>query len=268
MITVIIITKNEQERIEACLESVKWADEVMVVDNMSTDDTVKIAKKYTNNIVSEHFNDFASQRKAGMEKAKGDWVFYVDADERVLDPLKKEVLDLVNLPSNFSAFAVSRRNIIFGQEKRYGPFWPDWVIRIFKKSDFETWVGEVHEYGKFKGELGYTKNSLYHLTHRNLDQVVLKSLDWSRIDAKLRLDAKHPRMSSWRLLRILFSELWFQGITRKGFFAGTVGTIDAILQTFSLVITYIRLWEMQKEKPLADIYDEIDRRLIQNNFQG
>lgn len=266
MLSIIVITKNEEERIKACLESIKWADEIIVADTGSTDQTLEIAQKYTNKVFSCQGNNFTSWRNEAAEKASGDWLLYVDADERVLTPLKEEILKIIATTS-CSAFAISRRNIIFGQEEKYGPFWPDWVIRLIKKDDFAGWMGDVHEYPKYKGQLGYTKNSFLHLTHRNVDQVIMKNLSWSKIDAKLRFETSHPKMSSWRFLRILLTELFYQGVIRRGFFSGTVGTIDALLQTFSLITTYIRLWQLQQPKPLDEVYQEIDRRLIQNNFK-
>src|SRR3989338_9739440 len=161
MLSIIIITKNEEKRIRACLESVKWADEILVLDNGSDDKTLQIAKEYTDKIFEFQNEDFATLRNKGMEQAKGEWVLYVDADERVTDSLKKEIEALVSF-SKYSAVALSRTNIIFGQEAKNSPFWPDWVIRLLKKEDFETWVGKIHEYPKFKGELGYTKNFLLH----------------------------------------------------------------------------------------------------------
>lgn len=266
MLSAIILTKNEEDRIQACLESIKWADEIIIVDNGSTDSTLQIAKKYTNNILNFKEEDFATLRNKAMEQTKGEWVLYVDADERVLEPLKKEIEAMVSF-SDFSAYAISRRNIIFGKEVKYGPFWPDWVIRLLKKKDFETWVGKVHEYPKFKGNLGYSKNSLLHLTHRDVDQIIFKSLEWSKIDAKLRFEFSHPKMSGWRFLRIFISEIFNQGILRKGFFNGTIGIMDSILQTFSLYITYVRLWQMQQPKMLKDIYADIDNELIKNKFE-
>ena len=266
MLSVIVITKNEEDRIKACLESVKWADEIIVVDNGSQDHTIDLAKKYTDKILTSKDQDFATIRNKAIDKASGEWVLYVDADERVLESLREEIEALIKR-AKFSAYAISRKNIVFGKEVNYGPFWPDWVIRLLKKEDFEIWVGKVHEYPKFSGKLGYTKNSLIHLTHRNLDQIVLKSLEWSKIDAKLRIDANHPKMSGWRFLRILFSEMLNQGILRGGFFNGTIGVMDAVLQTFSMFITYVRLWQLQQGKPLGEIYDDIDKKLIDNNFK-
>lgn len=264
MLSIIVITKNEQDRIKACLESIKWADEIIIADNSSTDATLEIAKKYTNRIL--HFNqfDFAEIRNRAMNVAKGEWVLYIDADERILNPLKQEIPKL--LTSEKSAYAISRKNIIFGQEVNYGPYQKDWVIRLFKKSKFKRWIGKIHEYGTFEGELGYCQNSLLHLTHRNVDQFVLKALGWSKLDAQLQLESGHPRMVGWRFLRILITEFFHQGIIRRGFFSGTVGIVDSVLQVFSFYISYVRLWQMQQPKPLEEIYNEIDKKLIENNF--
>ncbi len=265
MLSVIVITKNEEDRIKVCLESVKWADEIIVADNGSNDNTLEIAKKYTENIFRFNDLDFASLRNKAFEKAKGDWVSDIASDERVLEPLKKEIENLIT-QADFTAFAISRRNIIFGREVRYGPFWPDWVIRLLKKDAFENWIGKVHEYPRFKGKLGYTKNSLLHLTHRGVDQIVLKSLEWSKIDAKLRLEAKHPKMVGWRFLRIFFSEIFNQGIIRRGFFGGTVGVMDSLLQGFSMYLTYVRLWQLQQPRSLEKVYQDLDQELIENGF--
>ncbi len=265
MISAAVITKDESEMIKACLESVRWADEIIIIDWEADDKTREIVKKYTDKVFKYSGNSFAEARNLAMEHAAGEWVLYVDTDERVLESLKAELIALA-LKSEKSAYAISRKNIIFGQPVDYGPYQKDWMIRYYKKADFRTWVGKVHEYGEFTGSLDYTKNSLLHLTHRDLDHVILKSLDWSNIDAKLRLDSNHPKMSSWRFLRILFGELFYQGIVRKGFFNGSVGVIDSCLQSFSLFMTYVRLWQIQQVKPLDEVYRDIDKKLIENNF--
>lgn len=267
MLSVVVLTHNDQNLIKTCLESVKWADEVIVIDNNSTDETVNIAKKFTEKIYYDKGNDFSVRRNLGMDKASGDWVLYVDSDERILASLKSEIEQIVSSQDSNSAYALSRKNVIFGTLVSYGPYKHDWMIRLFKKKDFETWVGNVHEYGKFKGNLGYSKNSLLHLTHRDIDHIVLKSLDWSNIDARLRFDAKHPPMTGLRFLRILITETFNQGIKRKGFFNGTVGVMDSMLQVFSLFITYVRLWQLQQSKSLDQVYKDLDKKLIEENFK-
>ena len=266
MLSVIVITKNEEKFLAACLESVKWADEIIIADNGSTDKTLEIARKYTSHIFTETDHDFANLRNKAMEKAKGDWVLYIDADERVMAPLREEIKALIN-SETFVAYALSRQNIIFGQAVSYGPYARDWMIRLLKKSAFKQWIGRVHEHAQFTGELGYSAHSLLHLTHRDVDSFVLKSLEYSKIDAKLRLDAHHPAMSGWRFMRILVTEIWNQGFNRRGFFGGTVGVVDSMLQAFSMFITYVRLWQLQ-QKPLIDQkYEQIDEQLVKTNFE-
>jgi glycosyltransferase involved in cell wall biosynthesis len=265
-LSIVVIAKNEEERIEACLKSCRFGDELIVIDNGSTDRTVEVSKKAGARVINFHSDDFAKIRNKGMEEAKGEWVLYVDSDERVLKPLQDEIRELA-AGTGYAAFALSRINIIFGQKVNYGPYKKDWMIRLFKKSEFESWVGKVHEYGKFKGELGYSKNSLLHLTHRDLDHFMQKALDWSKIDAKLRFDARHPRMTKIRFIRILLSESLNQLIKREGLFGGTVGFIDSTLQIISFYLTYIRLWQMQQPKPLDEIYKDIDKKLLENGFE-
>lgn len=266
MLSIIILAKNEEALIETCLESVKWADEIIFFDNNSTDKTVQIAKKYTDKIYKFDKLDYAKVKDEAFQKTSGDWILYIDSDERVTAKLREEIKQIMQSSDN-SAYAISRVNIILGKEEKYGPFWPDWVIRLVKKEAYNGWFGEVHETLTFKGKLGYTENSFLHLTHRNVDQIILKSLNWANIDARLRLNANHPKMSSWRFLRILKTELLTQGILRRGFFNGTVGTMDAILQTFSLVITYMKLWELQQKPSLQEKYIEIDEKLRKDDFK-
>src|SRR5699024_10107490 len=152
---IVVIAKNEEERIEACLKSCQFGDELILLDSGSTDKTVEIAKRLGARVVKVESGDFAQIRNTGMHEAKGEWVLYIDADERVLKHLQDEIRELAAC-TGFSAFALSRINIIFGQKATYGPYKKDWMIRLFKKSEFESWVGKVHEYGKFKGELGYS----------------------------------------------------------------------------------------------------------------
>lgn len=265
MLSVVLNVKNDEAVVKTCLESVRWIDEIIVVLNDSTDKTEEIVKKYTNKIYKIAGQDFSKVKNLGLDKTSGDWVLFIDADERVLKPLREEI-EQIMIKGERSAYAISRKNIIFGQAVSYGPYRNDWVIRLVKKSDCKGWVGEVHEHLEFEGSLGYTKNSFLHLTHRNIDHFVLKSLEWSNIDVNLRLQSHHPKMSAWRFLRIFITETFNQGILRRGFFGGTVGMIDSLLQVFFLYMSYVRLWQMQQEKPLDQVYQQIDQKLFKDDF--
>jgi hypothetical protein len=199
-------------------------------------------------------------------EAKEEWVLFIDADERVLKPLEVEVTNLIKT-SDKVAFAISRKNIIFGKEVNYGPYHHDWVTRLIKRDKSRGWVGKVHEHLEFDGQLGYTKNSLLHLTHRGVDHFVIKALEWSNIDARLRLESKHPKMSGWRFLRIFITETFNQGVLRGGFFNGTVSMMDSLLKVFSMYMTFVRLWELQQKEPLEKVYEEIDKKLMEDGFR-
>ena len=266
MLSIVVITKNEELVLKACLESVKWADEIIVVDQGSTDKTLEIAKQYTSKIFVLNDESFAVRRNLGNEKAQGDWILHIDADERILDSFKEEIIETMK-SSRYAAFAIRRTNIIFGQEVHYGPYKNDLMIRMVRKDAFKGWEGNVHEHLNFEGQLGYFGQPVLHLTHRDLDHFVLKSLEWSKTDAQLRLAANHPPMSGWRFMRILITEIINQGIKRKGFFGGTVGMIDSMLQVFFLYMSYVRLWQMQQQIPIDKVYEDLDKKLIENNFK-
>lgn len=265
MLSVVVLTKNEETVLTACLESVKFADEIIIVDQGSTDRTIEIAKKYTAKIFVSTDESFAVRRTLGNEKATGEWILHIDADERATAAFKEEVLEVMKSTKS-TAYAIRRTNIIFGKEVHYGPYKDDLMIRMVRKDAFKGWEGNVHEHLNFTGLLGYFGQPVLHLTHRDLDHFVLKSLEWSKTDALLRLNANHPPMTKWRFMRILITETYNQGIKRKGFFGGTVGIIDSMLQVFFLYMSYVRLYQMQQNPPIEKVYEEIDRKLIENGF--
>ncbi|OGE34578.1 hypothetical protein A3C32_04515 [Candidatus Daviesbacteria bacterium RIFCSPHIGHO2_02_FULL_41_14] len=268
MLSVIIITKNEESMLKTCLESVKWADEIIVADSGSEDKTLEIAKKYTDRVIKVTGNNFAGWRNQSLEKAQGDYVLFVDADERVLSFLKEEILQKMGeLDSQEVAWAIPRRNIILGEEKSYKAFWPDFVVRLFKKDKLKGYQGEVHEQPVVDGKVGRFKNPFLHLTHRDIDSMVLKSLSWGNIDAGLKLKDSHPKMTGPRFIKILFTQLWKETVTRGGVFGGTVGVIDSLLQTFSVYISYVKLWQLQRMESLSETYSKIDEQLLKNDFR-
>lgn len=265
MISVVIITKNESAMIKTCLESVKWADEVIVADSGSTDDTIAIAKGYAK-IIKVTGDSFSGWRNQALNQVKSDWILFVDADERVLKPLYDEIQEIINIENSQSAWAIPRRNVILGEEKSYAAFWPDYVIRLFKKDKLKGYKGEVHEQPEFTGDLGKLKNPFLHLTHRDIDSMVLKSLTWANIDAKLMLQVNHSKMTGTRFVKVFFSEFFSQLIIRGAIWGGTIGVIDGLLQVFSKYLSYVKLWQLQRKNKLAEAYQDIDQNLINNNF--
>jgi glycosyltransferase involved in cell wall biosynthesis len=254
-ISAIILASNCQDIIEPCLKSLAWVDEKILVNLDSEDRTLEIAKKYGCRVIKggEKY-DFSRWRNQGAKAAKGEWLLYVDTDERVSDLLRQEISSKVN---QLDAFYIPRKNYFLGKEFRSE--WPDYQLRLIKKSALIKWQGKIHEIPKVKGKIGKLKNPLIHLSHRSLESSIANTLNWSRLEAENRLKAGHPPMTGWRFLRILLTGFWQQFI-RKGLWReGTEGVIEGIYQMFSLFFTYVRLWEMQRRESLKESYKRIDR---------
>jgi glycosyltransferase involved in cell wall biosynthesis len=245
-LSVVIIAKNEQDKIKECLESVSWADEIVLVDTGSTDKTNDIAKKHKARITIQMTGSYDTWRNKGLRETKGDWILYIDADERVPPPLRKEIIAKTrNQVSDFTAYAIPRRNFILGKEFKHGGEWPDYQKRLFLKKSLKSWKGKLHETPIYTGELGYLKKPLHHLKHDNLSDMVTKTNIWSEKEAKLLFNSNHPKMSWWRFLRIMITETFDRLVKKKGFMDGSEGIIYSFYQAWSKFITYGKLWEMQ-----------------------
>ena len=245
-LSAVIIAKNEEARIVGCLKHLSFADEIIVVDNGSTDKTVARAREYGAKVIDCAEEDFAGVRESGLREALGTWVLYIDADEEVGDGLQKEIQKIIRSHENGNPTAYFiRRDIYY-----LGYHWPyqDMVERLFLKTALKGWHGRLHETPVFAGATAILTHPLIHRTHRTLEEMLDKTNDWSEIEAKLRLDVHHPPVSWWRLLRVMFTGFTRSYVDQRGWRAGTVGWIESIYQAFSMFITYAKLWELQQRK--------------------
>lgn len=247
-LTVIILTNNEEEVIEDAIKSIKgFADEILVIDSNSQDRTVQIARKEGVKVVIHALKDFSDQRNFAMLHATTKWVMYLDADERLTDRFKSELDErLKNFEegSNIGGYFINRKTFYFGKDWEF----TDRVQRIFLRSKFKEWKGIVHETPQIVGEFSEIKSPITHFTHRNLSQMVTKTNEWSEFEARLRFNASHPKLATWRFVRVMGTEFFNSYIKNKGFKNGTYGLIEAMYQSFSIFITYAKLWEMQNKK--------------------
>lgn len=247
MITLIVIAKNCEHTIERFLRSFRWVDEIILVDNESTDETAKKAKIIGAKVSIVGGNDFSTLRNSAVEKASSEWLLYVDTDEEIPERLKKEILHITSaLPSqnDVQAYVIKRKNYYLGKP------WPyeDGMIRLIYKPSFVRWFGELHESAEIKGTVGELKERFIHRTHTSLENMLNKTNTWSNAEAKLRFDAHHPAIVSWRLFRVFLTGYWEYYIRQSGWKVGTVGMIESIYQGFSLCITYMKLWELQQKR--------------------
>ncbi len=249
MISSVIIARNEERHIEECIKSLKWCDEILVIDNMSSDKTVKLSRKLGvkifefKKLASE--GHFSEMRNFAVSKTKGDWILFVDADEKVTQSLKEEIQKVVQENVNFAAYAIPRRNVFLRHEMHCGGWWPDYVLRLIKKDKLRSWHGGLHEQPNINGEVGKLNNPFIHTTHESLTEMVEKTNNWSEIEAKLMFDAKHPPMSIPRFCTAVFREFWYRAILKLGFLDGPIGIIEIVYQCFSRFVSYAKLYEMQ-----------------------
>lgn len=239
-LSAVIITKNEQEVIGDCIESLAWCDEIIVIDSKSTDETPTIAKEKGAKVFVNDFKDFSTQRTIGQETAAGEWILYIDADERLSDELKQEIINTIKSPKS-EAYKIKRKNFYLGKA------WPDdeHLERLFLKSHLKGWTGLVHETPIVDGTIGILEGVLNHYTHRTLEAMLQKTIVWSSVEASLIYKSNHPPITWWRLLRVFATGFFRSYVSQKGYSVGTVGLIESMYQGFSLFITYARVWELQ-----------------------
>jgi glycosyltransferase involved in cell wall biosynthesis len=240
-LTAVVLTKNSGGDIAACLDGLDFAGEVVVIDNGSTDDTVRIAASIGARVVFEPEADFALLRNRGLKEARSEWIFYLDADERVSAELKNEIVKIVSGENDFSVYKARRQNYFFGVR------WPgeEQLERLFRRSSLKKWYGKVHESPDYDGESGLLHHPIFHYTHRDLDSMTAKTNEWSEIEAGQLFSSGHPPLAPWRFARVFltgWSRSFFRGGAGK---MGTLGVIESLFQGFSMFITYAKLWEKQ-----------------------
>ena len=250
MLSIVVLAGNESEVIKECLESASFADEIILVLANSTDDTEKIATslKLPLKIVKttdEYHKNFSKWRNLGYKAATGDWILYLDSDERISPDLQKEILSTINTTKLFSYYVIPRANHFLGKRVRFGGSYPDYVKRLYFRKDFSGYQGYLHEEPIIKGSFGYLKNDLLHYTHRNLTSMLQKTIIWTDMEAEALFVAHHPPVYWWRFPRMMLTKIWERLIKQQMWRDGIVGWISVIFETFDTFIIYARLWEKQ-----------------------
>ena len=246
-ITAIILAKNEGNRIEKCLASLSWVKEIIVIDNGSTDNTRELVERHHIKLIEDKETDFSKLRNKGKDIASGLWLLYVDADEQVSQELERKiesVMSTFDVSKDPKGYFIKRKNYYLGHE------WPfmDKMHRLFWKKSLKGWEGKLHETAIIDGEVGTIYEPLIHDTHRTLSEMVEKTNVWSEVEARLRMDYGHPPVVWWRFLRVMITSFWDSFVSQRGWKAGTVGWIESIYQSFSIFITYAKLWELQQKE--------------------
>lgn len=247
-ISAIIIAKNEESMIADCLDSLSFCSEIIVIDGGSEDRTTEIAGKMSAKVYEYISSDFSKIRNFGLKKSTGDWILYIDADERATADLALEIKNKT-VDSVYSAYKIKRKNFYFGKHE-----WPhiEHLERLFKKSKLKSWYGSLHESPEVEGEIGELDGYFLHYTHRDLSSMVKKTIEWSKVEARLRFESGHPSVTWWRFPRVMLTAFFDSYLRQKGWKVGVVGLIESLYQSFSIFVTYARLWEMQNELKIKD----------------
>jgi len=244
MVSVAIITKNEEANIGDCLESVKWADEIIVVDSGSDDGTADICERYGVRFYTEPWKGFSAQKNSAIEKATKGWILSLDADERVTPELREEITALCESELAKDGFFIPRKNFFLGRWIRHCGWYPDYTLRLIRRGKGSFGDREVHESLSVRGDTGYLKHPMEHYTYKTISDY-LKRLDrYSTLAARELLKEKRRYGVHHTVFRPLYT-FFHMYIIRLGFLDGYFGFMLSILYSFYTFSKYIKLREFQ-----------------------
>lgn len=243
-LSVIIITKNEIDSIAACIESVYFADEVIVVDSGSTDGTVELCQKLGARVEVMDWPGFGPQKNRALGYAQGDWVLSLDADERISDALREEILQAM-ANEEATPYALPRLSTYLGRPMRHSGWWPDYVVRLFKRGSARFSDDLVHERLVFEGRTHHLKSPLLHETYVDLEEIIDKFNRYSTAGAKM---AQERGKDSSLLLAIgkgLFA-FFRTYILRAGFLDGREGFMLAVSNAEATYYRQVKLMVLNR----------------------
>ena len=243
-ISAMVITRNEARHISACLETLHFCDEIVVVDSQSEDNTVLLAKGFTDKVYTKPFENFSAQKNFAISKTNHDWILSVDADERVSTELAKEIKDVLEYKN--SAFSVPRINYLFGRKMRYGANHHDHPIRLFHKK-YAEFEGIIHEQLKVKGKVGALTQPLLHYSTPSINEYMRKLNQYTDLEAE-RLYQLGKKVSYWDVSFRPLSRFFQRYVLQWGVLDGMPGFFFSTLSAFYDFVKYVKLWELHEVK--------------------
>ena len=241
-LSVAIITLNEEQNIRACLESVKWAGEVVVCDSGSRDRTVAIAEGYGARTFQDEWRGFAAHKNLAVERCRGEWVLVLDADERVPEGLRKEIQDVLGTAGSSDGYSVGRRNYFLGAWIRHGGWYPDRSVRLFRKDRGQFENRAVHETVQIAGSVGSLREVMEHHTYASVQDFLQRMVRYADLAAgEMYAAGKRCHLTdltlrpAWTFLRMYAFQL--------GFLDGWRGLLLAGLYACYTFAKYAALWE-------------------------
>jgi len=254
-ISAVLIVKNEEKKLEACLESLTWVDEIIVVDSRSTDRTLEIAKRYTHKIYERSFDNFAAQKNYGIDQASGDWILSVDADEKVSLKLRLSIEKALRDGTGYDGFMVSRRNIIFGKSLRFAGQRSEKILRFFRKEK-GRFDRPIHEKVLVRGSVGKLEGELIHESIQTLDAYFQKLNLYTDFEARLMLEQGVKASLLDYYFKPVLRFLYFY-IFRLGFLDGYAGFLYHGLSSYYAFLKYAKLSDIQHQKKESVFAEEM-----------
>lgn len=264
-IAAIVLTYNEERYIRDCLESLTWCDEVWIVDSDSTDGTLDICRRFTQNIVRHPFVSFYDSRNWALNNLpiRAEWILFIDSDERITPELQKEIIETISKqPSLADGYYIPCKQYFWGQWLKHGEAWPNYVLRLFKKRKaYFSNHHEVHEYVRLHGTIGFLHNPLIHISRSSMSETLAKLNFYTTMDA-IRMyrtgeglyPLKFDDSMRNRILKRLFDFLPFKPQVRfvwdyiimQGFRDGYLGFKWASIDALYVSTAYFKVWELKK----------------------
>jgi len=266
-LSVVISAYNEEKKLGTCLSSIaSLADEIIVIDNSSTDQTAKIAKSYKATVYKRENNLMLNINKNyGFEKASGEWILNLDADEEVTRELKDEIQHIVesDISQAKKGYWIPRKNIIFGKWIQHGIWWPDRQLRLFQKGSGKFQCKHIHEYIDVDGEVGELTHPYIHYNYDSVSQYLLK-LERCTTSEAIALEEAHYQLSWSDAVRFPLSDFIKIFFAQSGYKDGLHGLVLSLFQGFYSFIVFTKLWEKeqfsQKTVTLPAISEELEKQ--------
>lgn len=241
-VSVTIISKNEAQNIEECLHSVGWASEIVVVDQFSEDGTAETAQRFGAKVFQERWRGFARQKNLAIDKARGPWILSLDADERVTPSLREEIKEKLSQENEYSGYYIARKNFFCGHWIRHGGWYPDYTLKLFRKSAGHFQDRAVHEKVVVNGNVGYLEYPLEHFTYRSVSDFLARLDNYSRLAAQ-----ELPAKSRWSISYMLCLSPLFTFISmyllRGGIRDGAAGFFLAVSYAYYTFLKYYRFYQ-------------------------
>jgi glycosyltransferase involved in cell wall biosynthesis len=245
-LSVVIITLNEEANLPRTLESVKWADEIVVVDSGSTDRTCEIAESFRAKVFVEQWKGFAAQKNFALRKATGDWILSLDADEEAEPALAQEIRELLNKNPAETGFWIQRKNFFLGRWMRHGGFYPDPKLRLFRRGAGAFEERLVHEDVRIQGTTAKLRNHLLHHAYPTLESYLEHMNRYSSLGARMAVGSGKAGFSFVDIVIRPQLTFFYNYFLRGGFLDGREGLLLHLYHSNYVSWKYAKAWERSR----------------------